>query len=149
MATPPELTWSDDLAGVDWDELSRLYARAPLGHKPPAVLRESFGNSRYRCFVRADGQLVGVGRALADGVDCAYIGDVAVLPEYQGSGLGKAIVTRLLELTAGHRKIILYAAPGKESFYLKLGFQPMNTAMAIFADPAAALATGLIREGQQ
>lgn len=145
-AAAPGLDWSDDLDGVDWEELSRLYVRAPLGLKPPEHLRVSFGNSRFRCFVRDKGQLVGVGRALADGVDCAYIGDVAVLPEYQGCGLGKAIMARLLELTAGHRKVILYAAPGKEAFYLKLGFRPMNTAMAIFANEANALATGLVRE---
>lgn len=43
-------------------------------------------------------------------------------------------------------KIILYAAPGKESFYTKLGFKRMSTAMAIFENQAAALERGLIHE---
>jgi hypothetical protein len=40
----------------------------------------------------------------------------------------------LVEFSKHHRKIILYAAPGKEPFYLKFGFKRMATAMAIFND---------------
>jgi ribosomal protein S18 acetylase RimI-like enzyme len=69
-----------------------------------------------------------------------------VLPEYQGYGIGKGIVSRLVELSSGHRKIILYAAPGKDTFYRKLGFRRMLTAMAIFQDQAQAHARGLIDE---
>ena len=117
---------------------------APLGNKTAAGLKTAFGNSMFKCFVREGGQLVGAGRALADGADCAYLCDVAVLPSHQGTGLGKAIVSRLLDLTAGHKKIILYSVPGKEPFYGKLGFKRMRTAMAIFEDPSAALARGYI-----
>jgi len=87
-----------------------------------------------------------VGRALADGVDCSYICDVAVLPEYQGTGLGKEIVGKLVALSSGHRKIILYAVPGKEPFYKKFGFRRMLTAMAIFENPALAKERGYIDE---
>jgi ribosomal protein S18 acetylase RimI-like enzyme len=87
-----------------------------------------------------------VGRALADGRDCSYLCDIAVHPAYQGRSIGKSIVTQLIELSQGHRKIILYAAPGKEPFYRKLGFKRMNTAMAIFADQADALQRGVISE---
>jgi predicted acetyltransferase len=89
---------------------------------------------------------VGVGRALADGIDCSYICDVAVLPSHQGTGLGKEIITNLIRLSAGHKKIILYAVPGKEAFYRKFGFKRMTTAMAIFEDQVAASERGLINE---
>lgn len=149
MSTPhPDadaLTWSDSLQTMDWDELSTLYRVAPLGDKKPAALKTAFGHSMFRCFVRdAQGQLVGAGRALADGVDCSYICDVAVHPSQQGKGLGRAIVQRLVELSAGHKKIILYANPGTEPFYLKLGFKRMATAMAIFENQARALERGLV-----
>ena len=140
------LEWKDSLASVDWDELSELYRVAPLGHKPPASLRTVYANSRYRCFVFDGGVLIGAGRALADGLDCSYICDVAVLPSHQGTGLGKAIVARLVELSRGHRKIILYAVPGKEPFYRKLGFLRMRTAMAIFENQASALERGFLDE---
>jgi len=140
------LQWRLDQAGIDWNELSRLYRIAPLGEKKPEHLELSFTNSRFKCFVFSDGALVGAGRALADGVDCSYICDVAVHPDYQGRGLGKAIVSRLRDLSAGHRKIILYANPGKEGFYQKLGFLRMRTAMAIFQDQEKAVQGGLVDE---
>ncbi|SDY90532.1 Acetyltransferase (GNAT) domain-containing protein [Lysobacter sp. yr284] len=138
------MQWIERLDAVDWDELSELYRIAPLGEKSPDYLRTAFGNSRYVVLVYADGRLVGAGRALADGVDCAYLSDIAVHPRHQGSGLGKAIVESLVRRAQGHRKILLYANPGKEGFYLGLGFKRMNTAMAMFADEAAALATGVV-----
>ena len=99
----------------------------------------------YKCFVFVDANLIGVGRALADGVDCSYICDVAIHPEFQGLGLGKKIIQKLTEFSADHKKIILYANPGKEGFYSKLGFKKMNTAMAIFKDEARALDVGLVQ----
>lgn len=52
--------------------------------------------------------------------------------------------TRLVSLSKDHKKIILYAAPGKEPFYRKLGFKRMATAMAIFKNQAQALEDGLL-----
>lgn len=140
------LEWSESIAGLDWDELAALYRAAPLGNKNAVGLKTAFTNSMFRCFVREHGKLVGVGRALADGADCAYICDVALLPSHQGRGLGKEIVTRLLERSSGHKKIILYSVPGKEAFYRKLGFKRMNTAMAIFENQAQALERGYVSD---
>ena len=138
--------WSDSLETIDWEELSNLYRVAPLGNKKAADLKVVFTNSMFRCFVYDEGRLVGAGRALADGIDASYLCDIAVHPDYQGRGLGKEIVTRLRDLSKHHRKIILYAAPGKDQFYLKLGFKRMLTAMAIFQDQAEAVKTGLVAD---
>ena len=63
-----------------------------------------------------------------------------------GSGLGKSHhqPSQLKELSRGHKKIILYANPGKERFYERLGFRRMRTAMAIFKDQDDAAKTGLV-----
>lgn len=140
------LVWSHSIDGLDWNELSALYDAAPLGHKSPSELKTAFTNSMFKCFVYEDTRLVGVGRALADGVDCSYICDVALLPSHQGIGLGKQIVAKLLELSSGHKKIILYSVPGKELFYRKLGFMRMSTAMAIFNNQAVAMERGYLNE---
>ncbi len=139
--------WSHSVDSLDWDELAALYRAAPLGNKNPGGLRTAFTNSMFRCFVREDGKLVGAGRALADGVDCSYICDVALLPSHQGRGLGREIVARLVALSSGHKKIILYSVPGKEAFYGKLGFMRMKTAMAIFENQALALERGYLSDG--
>lgn len=51
-----------------------------------------------------------------------------------------------MALSKGHKKIILYAVPGKEPFYRKFGFRRMLTAMAIFENQAQALERGYISE---
>lgn len=140
------LTWSDSVDGIDWEELSAVYRAAPLGNKPAEGLSRAFGNSMFRCFAFDAGRIVGAGRALADGFDCSYICDVAVLPSHQGTGLGREIVQRLVDASRGHRKIILYSVPGKEGFYRKFGFQRMTTAMAIFENQAQQLERGYLTE---
>ena len=138
------IEWTETLEGVDWDELAALYRAAPLGDKAPPDLELVFSNSRFVCFAWEDGALVGAGRAVADGRDCSYICDVALLPSHQGRGIGKTIMQRLVDLSRGHKKIILYAVPGKEPFYETFGFKRMTTAMAIFADPEKAVADGYL-----
>ena len=61
------------------------------------------------------------------------------------SGLGTAIIRELAAAASGHKKIILYANPGTEGFYARLGFLPTNTAMAIWQDPDRAIRSGILR----
>lgn len=133
------IQWSSSTDSVNWSELSEMYRLAPLGNKSPAWLETAFSNSMFKFFAREDDTLVAAGRAVADGVDCSYICDIAVHPAHQSRGLGREVIERLVAASQGHRKIILYAVPGKEDFYRRFGFRLMRTAMAIFdnADQAA------------
>jgi GNAT superfamily N-acetyltransferase len=140
------IEWTESIDGLDWAELSALYRAAPLGDKSPDDLRLVFTNSTFRCLAYDEGRLVAVGRALADGLEVAYLADIAVLPSHQGRGLGAGVVSRLLERCKGHRKILLYAVPGREGLYRKLGFRVMRTAMAIFASQESAYARGYLSE---
>ena len=134
------LKWIYNCDNINWDELSNLYKIAPLGDKKPDDLKTIFTNSMFTCFVYSDETLIGVGRALADGIDCSYICDVAIHPDYQSKGIGKDVVNMLIKLSENHNKIILYSNPGKEGFYSNLGFDKMNTAMAIFKNREQAIA---------
>jgi ribosomal protein S18 acetylase RimI-like enzyme len=140
------LDWQYSTDSMNWDELSALYRVAPLGDKKPSHLQTVFANSMFKCFVYEDARLVGAGRALADGADCSYICDIAVLPSHQGTGIGKQLISHLIEASHGHRKIILYAVPGKEALYKKFGFKGMKTAMAIFENPQQQFAHGYLVE---
>jgi ribosomal protein S18 acetylase RimI-like enzyme len=123
--------WVFEQGAVSFRELAELY-RVTLGERSPDDLRVAFTNSRFKVFAYDGERLVGAGRAIADGVDCAYLCDVAIHPGYQGRGLGRELMVQLRRLTEGHRKLVLYAAAGKEGFYRRLGFEPLPSAMAIF-----------------
>ena len=141
--------WVNDDENVNYDELTHLYKIAPLGNKNPDDLKIAFSNSMYKCFVYDGKTLIGVGRAIADGVDVSYLCDVAVHPQYQRCGIGKQIVRKLLEFSKGYNKILLFASMGKEPFYSKLGFDKMTTAMAIFKNRERVLEMGLIEDGSK
>jgi GNAT superfamily N-acetyltransferase len=138
------MDWSSSIEDMDWRELSELYRLAPLGNKPPEWLQRAYGNSMFHCIGRDAGRIVAAGRAVADGTDCSYLCDIAVMPSHQGTGLGREVVQRLVDASRGHRKIILYAVPGREAFYGQFGFRRMRTAMAIFENPERAVADGYI-----
>jgi ribosomal protein S18 acetylase RimI-like enzyme len=140
------IQWSSTTDSVDWSALSEMYRLAPLGNKSPDWLQTAFTNSMFKFFAREDGAVIAAGRAVADGVDCSYLCDIAVHPSHQGRGLGREVIERLVTASQGHRKIILYSVPGKEDFYRRFGFRRMTTAMAIFENPEQAAANGYIEE---
>jgi aralkylamine N-acetyltransferase len=115
--------------GIDWGRAAKLFRRAPLGIRDPNQLRRAFENSAVTCFAFHGHRLVAAARALSDGEYQAAVYDMVVLPEYQGRGIGRRVMTAI------HRRLpvrttILYAVPGKEVFYQKLGYRKMRTAMA-------------------
>ena len=73
-------------------------------------------------------KLIGMGRALSDLASDAYIQDVAVLKKFRGKGIGKKIIEALLEKLKenGVDWIGLVAQPGTTSFYMELGFEPLE-----------------------
>ena len=87
-------------------------------------LAAALGNSCAVCVGRIDGRIVGMGRALGDGVSDAYIQDVVVDPDFRRRGVGGAIVRTLVaELKRrGVDWIALVGEPGTEEFYRSLGF---------------------------
>jgi N-acetylglutamate synthase-like GNAT family acetyltransferase len=117
----------------DKDQLAALYKAARLGERSRDEIVKAFQNSGYAVFVlegtKQGTKLLGAGRAFGDEVDCAVICDLAVHPDAQGKGIGDKILEALKHKVRHHRRIILYAKPGKESFYLKRGFNRMKTAM--------------------
>jgi len=138
------LHWESNTENIDFEALSYLYKIAPLGDKSAKNLEIVFNNSMFKYFVYDKDKLIGVGRALADGIDCSYICDVAIDPKYQSMGIGKAIMEKLIEDSKEHQKIILYSVPTKEKFYEKLGFSKMKTAMAIFQNQDRARKHGIV-----
>jgi ribosomal protein S18 acetylase RimI-like enzyme len=135
--------FTDDPGTVDWRKLSDVFKRTPLGNRDPGKLHEVFENSPIRCFVWDAGELIGAGRAITDGVRYSVIFDVVLLPEYQGRGIGRQIMGFLADRSKA-TAILLFAVPGREGFYTKLGYRKMKTAMAKFPNPEIQQQSGYI-----
>ena len=121
---------------VDWVQLLALYREvglvAGLGKKGdlPAI-RRAFEASAKVVTAWLGDRLVGAGRLLSDGVCYGAIFDVGVVPEYQGQGVGKRVMTELLRGNE-HLCIHLTSTFGNEPFYRKLKFKKHKTAMALY-----------------
>jgi ribosomal protein S18 acetylase RimI-like enzyme len=120
-----------DCDGVDWGRVSQTLERVGMAFFEPEKHRQAFEASHTTVFAYDGDALIGFGRAISDGVYQAAVYDCAVLPEYQGRGIGKRIVETILSRLPACN-VVLYAAPGKEGFYEKLGFRRMKTGMARF-----------------
>lgn len=133
-----------DASDVDWEEAVTIFERAPLGTREPDVCERAFDNSDLVCFAWDGNNLIGMARALSDGERQSVIYDMCILPEYQGKKLGNKMMTEMLK-RLNTATTVLWAVPGKEGFYERLGFKPMLTAMARFEDPESSAAKGYIR----
>lgn len=71
-------------------------------------------------------QVIGMARVVGDGVKYFYIQDVAVHPDRQSQGVGRALLTRTLELIAGRAPspafVALFATEAGAGLYESLGF---------------------------
>ena len=126
-----EVDIKKDCAGVNWTTVSETLKLVGMGYYDPDLHKKAFEASYATVFVYHGDKLIGFGRTISDGAYQAAIYDCAVLPEFQGKGIGKVIMKNILS-SVSHCNIILYASPGKEGFYKTQGFRKMKTGMANF-----------------
>jgi GNAT superfamily N-acetyltransferase len=110
------------------DEYNDLRAAAGWRTFAPPQAAAGLRGSLYCLCARSDGRLVGMGRVVGDGAICFYLQDVLVRPEFQGRGIGSALVSGLLKYLRqradGEAIVRLMAAPGAAKFYERFGFLP-------------------------
>jgi len=125
--TRDNFTVTDDRARLDRDVISRFLSCSYWAKNiPAATVDKSLDNSL--CFTLLDGaRQVGFARVVSDRATFAYLGDVFVLPEYRGRGLGKwliSCVTSHPELR-GLRRWML-ATRDAHDLYREFGFTPLK-----------------------
>lgn len=118
---------------VDWPQLFSLYEKVGLlkryiENKEFDKIQTAFKNSYKVVTAWDDKKLIGCCRMVSDGICYASVFDVAVLPEYQGKGVGKGLMNLLLK--DENIPIHLTSTFGNEEFYKKLGFKKHKTAYA-------------------
>ena len=125
-----------DCEGVDWGAVQNTLKCVEMGYYEPDEHRRAFEASHTTVFVYHGYRMIGFGRAISDDVYQAAIYDCAVLPEYQGRGIGARIMQNIMRRIS-HCNVILYATPGKEGFYENYSFRRMKTGMAHFKEDTA------------
>lgn len=100
---------------VGWGDVNTEMTAASLAH------------SIYGIIVTNEEKIIGMGRIVGDGHMYFYIQDVAVLPQFQGQGIGHTIIEHLLSHIRAHcytaAFVGLFASHGKDTFYEQYGFQ--------------------------
>ena len=133
-----------DLSRGFYDTLSNL---APIGNlinqhkRAKMILSEIRSYPFYNIFVavREDGELIGSITILIEqkiihgGAKVGHIEDVGTRNEYQGRGVGKALVLKALDFAKQKNcyKVILDCSKKNVEFYEKLGFKQHEISMRI------------------
>jgi len=120
--------------GINWIELTHLIDQAGLGKREPADVEQTFKGSFAVSNCVQNQKIVGAGRAISDGINTSVIYDVVVMPERQGQGIGRLVMSDLLAQLP-KRSVMLLSVPEKIGFYKKLGFQMLKTAMMKHENP--------------
>eukprot|EP01055_Gregarina_sp_Pseudo9_P005583 Gregarina_sp_Pseudo_9__5582@NODE_754_length_2265_cov_9_788410_g710_i0_p4_GENE_NODE_754_length_2265_cov_9_788410_g710_i0NODE_754_length_2265_cov_9_788410_g710_i0_p4_ORF_typecomplete_len149_score24_22Acetyltransf_10/PF13673_7/2_7e23Acetyltransf_1/PF00583_25/2_5e20Acetyltransf_1/PF00583_25/8e02Acetyltransf_9/PF13527_7/3_5e14Acetyltransf_7/PF13508_7/3e13Acetyltransf_7/PF13508_7/4e03GNAT_acetyltran/PF12746_7/7_2e10Acetyltransf_4/PF13420_7/2_6e09FR47/PF08445_10/2_1e08NodA/PF02474_15/1_1e06Acetyltransf len=102
------------------------------------IVVSSDAESTHFGVLDVEGRVVAVASLVpppANQKQAARIRKVAVLPEFQGRGLGKLLMTTVVSeaRSRGLASCVLNARPEAENFYLKCGFHPVGEP---FVDPA-------------
>lgn len=129
-----DITYKTTKESINWQEVSDVLRRSGLSDHTPEEQETIFTNSYAVVFVYHKNQIIGVGRALSDGVCQAAVYNIALEEEYQGSGIGRKLIGLLLDQVKG-QNVILYTHPRTVALYEKMGFRRSKTAMCIFCGP--------------
>ncbi len=120
-----------DYTAYDEREILPLYASVgwTAYTDRPDVLQKGFEHSLL-CLAAYEGdRMIGLVRAVGDGQTVVLIQDVLVRPEYQGRGVGRALLETALDRFRSVRQVQLLTddRPETVAFYEALGFKPVNS----------------------
>ena len=110
------------------EDFIRLKVSTGFRERSVELVEKALENNLYDVVAVANGEVIVMGRLVGDGVMYWYLQEIVVLPEYQGKGIGTAIVNKLMDYIKEHTEkgeftsVSLTAAEGKEGFYEKFGF---------------------------
>ena len=139
---PPGYTLAAEVPSID--DYQRLRAEAGLSPFAAEAARLGLPGTVLGVLVRSGEAAVGMGRVVGDGALFFQLVDIAVQPEHQGQGLGKAIVGALLDALAARIAwpafVSLVADGEAHRLYAQFGFAPVapkSIGMAQWLQPSS------------
>ena len=123
-----KIDYTSDLSILGILDLSGFFVGWP---NPPSieVFKKVLNGSYYVVLAIEGNKLVGFVNSISDGVLSAYIPLLEVLPEYQGKGIGKELITILNKKLSEFYMVDLLCDSNLVSYYEKLG---MNKTQGAF-----------------
>ncbi|XP_022888301.1 serotonin N-acetyltransferase 2, chloroplastic [Olea europaea var. sylvestris] len=111
---------------LDVDQLNTVFVAVGFPRRDTGKIRLALEHTDALLWVEYEKtkRPVAFARATGDGVFNSIIWDVVVDPSFQGIGLGKAVMERLITalLEKGITNIVLYSEPRVLGFYRPMGF---------------------------
>lgn len=121
MTTGIEYTETKDL---DLAQIVSLYEENSWASAAkPTDLHAALMNSDALISAWDGALLVGLGNAITDGHLVVYYPHLLVRPRYQGRGIGKALIERMIAKYRGLHQHMLVADQNAVAFYERCGFQ--------------------------
>ena len=116
-------------------EMREVYASVGWMKHTNDRIKQVFEASNVIALAKADGRIIGLGRAMSDGVFNAAIYDVVVHHDYQGKGIARLIMNHLLEELKDVSCVHLLSTAGNEDFYRQFGLRKLKTGMGRYLSP--------------
>lgn len=114
---------------INFEEYNDLRKLVGWGTISKRQFNTSIPNSRFITVGKCEGKTISMARAVGDGGYHLLIVDVIVHPDFQGQGIGKEMLSQLMDFVKngyvekGETTMVsLLSAKGKEAFYEKMGF---------------------------
>ena len=117
------ITYQETTDGVDLGDLQGFFVGWPNRPSPKTHLEILEGSDLCVLALSASGRVVGFISAITDGVSCAYIPYLEVLPEWQGKGIGTELMRRMMTKLGAIYAIDLICDKDVRGFYKKFGFR--------------------------
>jgi ribosomal protein S18 acetylase RimI-like enzyme len=124
-----------NFASANLDEMREVYASVGWTKHTNEIIRQVFEASNVIALVTVNGRIIGIGRAMTDGVFNAAIYDIVVHPDFQRQGIAKKIMEFLLDKLSNVSCVHLISTTGNEGFYRKFGLKMLKTGMARYLNP--------------
>ncbi|XP_022776658.1 serotonin N-acetyltransferase 2, chloroplastic-like [Durio zibethinus] len=114
------------ISDLNLDHLNSVFVAVGFPRRDPEKIKLALEHTESMLWVKYEKtqKPVAFARATGDGVFNAIIWDVVVDPSFQGIGLGKTVMERLIQdlLEKGICNIALFSEPRVLGFYRPLGF---------------------------
>jgi ribosomal protein S18 acetylase RimI-like enzyme len=124
------IIYQNDLTGINPAMLQSFFVGWPNPPSPETHYRILQGSQHLVLALDDQAQqVVGFINAISDGVLCAYIPLLEVLPDYQQQGIGLELTQRMLSQLQRLYAIDLLCDPGLQVFYTKVGMRPATGMM--------------------